>query len=150
MVRKGCQVTTFYKVPRGGYDILRVQLEAAGLPTVDIDLPDLVFFGLSDGCGPIGYVGLEGEGPDRLLRSMVMMQARRENGHGRKIMRHVEEVCLGAVERLHLLTTSAAPFFRSIGFLDTDRSAAPPTIAATGQFTSICPGSAAYLVKDIA
>ena len=141
-------MTTFYEVPRGGYDVLRVQLKAAGLPTADIDRPDLAFYGLADDRGPIGYVGLEGEGPDRLLRSMVVMQAKRDQGHGRELVRHVEEVCSGAIECLHLLTTSAAPFFRAIGFVDADRSAAPPAIAATGQFTSIFPGSAAYLIKD--
>ena len=143
-------MTRFYEVPRGGYDILRVQLEAVGLPTADIDRPDLTFFGLSDERGPIGYVGLEGEGPDRLLRSMVVMQARRGQGHGRELLRHVEEKCLGAVECLHLLTTGAAPFFRGVGFSDADRSAAPSAIAATGQFKSICPASAAYLIKDVA
>ncbi|WP_294216281.1 GNAT family N-acetyltransferase [uncultured Sphingomonas sp.] len=143
-------MTTFYEVPRGGYDVLRIQLQAAGLPTADIDRPDVAFLGLSDERGPMGYVGLEGEGPDRLLRSMVVVQARRGQGHGRDLVRHVEEVCSGAVERLHLLTTGAARFFRAIGFVDADRSAAPRAIATTGQFTSICPGSAAYLVKDIA
>lgn len=143
-------MTRFYEVPRSGYDILRLQLEAAGLPTADIDRPDVVFFGLSDERGAIGYVELEGEGPDRLLRSMAVMQTRRGQGQGRELVRHVEEACSGATERLHLLTTGAAPFFRGIGFVDADRSAAPHAIAATGQFTSICPGSAAYLVKDIA
>ncbi|WP_294195469.1 GNAT family N-acetyltransferase [uncultured Sphingomonas sp.] len=141
---------TFTDIPRGGYDVMRLQLEVAGLPTDDLDGPDRLFFRLSDGQGPVGYIGLEGNGPDRLLRSLVVMRRHRGHGYGRELVRRLERVCDGAVNRLHLLTIGAAPFFRGLGFVDADRSAAPPAIAATGQFTSICPGSAAYLIKDIA
>lgn len=141
---------TFTDIPRGGYDVMRLQLEVAGLPTDDLDGPDRLFFRLSDEHGPVGYIGLEGNGPDRLLRSLVVMRRHRGHGHGRELVRRLERVCDGAVNRLHLLTIGAAPFFRGLGFVDADRSAAPLAIAATGQFTSICPGSAAYLIKDIA
>ncbi|WP_093007702.1 arsenic resistance N-acetyltransferase ArsN2 [Sphingomonas palmae] len=141
---------TFTDVPRGEYDVMRLQLEMAGLPTDDLDGPDRLFFRLSDGHGPVGYIGLEGNGPDRLLRSLVVMRRHRGHGHGRELVRRLGRVCDGAVKRLHLLTTGAAPFFRSLGFVDAERGTAPQAIAYTSQFTSLCPSSAIYLVKDIA
>ena len=140
----------FTDVPRGGRDVLRLQLEVAGLPTDDLDDPGRLFFRLSDRDGPIGYVGLEGEGPDRLLRSLVVMRSSRGQGHGRDLVRRLEQRCGDAVERLHLLTTGAGPFFRSLGYIDGDRGKAPPAIGSTAQFASLCPATATYLVKDLA
>lgn len=142
--------TVLTDVPRFGRDVLRLQLEIAGLPTDDLDQPGRLFFGLSDGDGPIGYVGMEGEGPDRLLRSLVVARNRRGQGHGQDLVLRLEQLCDGAVSRLHLLTTDAAPFFRSLGYVDADRNEAPSAIASTTQFTSLCPASATYLVKDLA
>lgn len=140
---------TFYEVPREAYDNLRAALNQAGLPTTDLDEPDRLFFGLSDERGLIGYVGLEGDGPDRLLRSLVILPSRRDLGHGRELVARLERCVAGAVERLHLLTTTAAPFFRANGYADADRAAAPPSIAASREFTALCPASAAYLVKAL-
>lgn len=51
------------------------------------------------------------------------------------------------VERLHLLTASAARFFVAQGYQPRDRSLAPMSISETAQFRSLCPASAAYLSK---
>jgi len=55
---------------------------------------------------------------------------------------------LGA-ERLHLLTDTAAPFFRVNGYAEADRAAAPPAVAASREFTALCPASATFLVKAL-
>lgn len=138
----------FYELPRGGYGVLRTSLEQARLPTVDLEEPDRTFFGLSDDKGPIGYIGVEGTGPERLLRSLVVLPSRRGERHGARLVRHVETMFAGEA-RLHLLTTAAAEFFRSLGFVDADRAQAPAVVATTGQFASLCPASATYLVKDL-
>ncbi|WP_252865560.1 hypothetical protein [Brevundimonas diminuta] len=52
-------------------------------------------------------------------------------------------------ERLHLLTTTAEPFFARRGFAAADRAAAPAAIRRTREFADICPASAAYLTKDL-
>lgn len=98
----------------------------------------------------VGYGGLEGEGDDRLLRSIVILNDRRGLGWGRTLVASLEGQArdLGA-RRLHLLTTTAAPFFRSLGYVDADRDAAPPTVASSLEFTSLCPASATYLVKAL-
>jgi N-acetylglutamate synthase-like GNAT family acetyltransferase len=139
---------TFFEVPRGGYDVLRIALEQARLPTDDLDGPDRCFFGLSDQDGPIGYIGVEGSGEDRLLRSLVVLPSRRGHGHGVRLVRDVESMLAGHV-RLHLLTNTATDFFRALGFAEAARAEAPDNIASTQQFSSLCPASAAYLVKDL-
>lgn len=139
----------FFEVPCGAYDILRVALDQARLPTSDIEESDRLFFGLSDDRGLIGYIGLEGDGPDRLLRSLVILPHRRGLGFGGKLVSHLERCAAGEVERLHLLTTTAAPFFRANGYADADRSAAPAPIASSREFTALCPASATYLVKAL-
>jgi len=138
---------TFYEVPLGAYDILSLALQEAGLPTSDLTEPNRRFFGLSDEHGLIGYVGVEGGGPDRLLRSLVVLPSRRGLGHGMQLVKHLEQCVAGEVHRLHLLTTTAAPFFRAHGFADADRTQAPTAIATSREFTELCPASAAYLVK---
>ena len=96
-------------------------------------------------------VGFRGGGrPDRLLRSIVVLPDRRGHGLGQALVATLEQQARHLrVQRLHLLTTTAAPFFRTLGYADTDRGAAPPAIAASREFAALCPASAAYLVKAL-
>lgn len=50
---------------------------------------------------------------------------------------------------LYLLTTTAAGFFERLGYRQTDRAAAPREIAATRQFSGLCPASSAFMVKSL-
>lgn len=129
---------------------LHAALDAAGLPSGDLFLPGRRFFRLGLEGEAACYGGLEGDGPEMLLRSVVVPPSARGHGAGRAIVRALEAEAarLGAV-RLHLLTMTAAAFFQGLGYCSAERTAAPPTIAATAQFTSLCPNSAAYLVKHI-
>ncbi len=124
-------------------------LNTASLPSADLAEPDRVFFRF-DANSLVGYGGLEGEGADRLLRSILVLPDRRGAGIGHTLVATLEQEArtLG-VQRLHLLTTSAAVFFHSLGYTAADRHAAPPAIAATREFTSLCPASATYLVKAL-
>ena len=140
----------FTAVPRGHYDVLRLALDAAQLPTDDLMDEDLAFFMLADEVGAIGFVGLQGVGTDRLLRSLVVLPSRTGEGNGGLLMAHIETLAgQGEVERLHLLTVSAAAFFRARGYRETDRADAPAEILATAQFRALCPSSATYLVKAL-
>lgn len=142
---------TFSPLPHGLYDVLRLALDAARLPTDDLDLPGRSFFDLSDDQGPIGFIGLEGDGADRLLRSLVVLPSRKRQGHGGLLVAHAEAAARrDGVERLHPLTTTVADFFRARGYREADRTDAPDAIRAAAQFTSLCPGSATYLVKEMA
>lgn len=141
----------FSPVSDGGFGLLRPTLEAARLPVDDLDQRGRVFFEMFDEAGPIGFIGLEGDGADRLLRSLVVLPGRKRQGHGALLVAHGEASAgRDGVRRLHLLTATAADFFRAYGYRPADRADAPAAIAATAQFTSLCPGSAAYLIKDLA
>lgn len=130
--------------------VLRLALDAAGLPTNDLNEPGRHFFKLFDADGPIGFIGIEGDGLDRLLRSLVVLPSHKRLGHGGLLVAHAEAVALrDGVERLHLLSTTVADFFRARGYRDADRSVAPEAIRSTAQFSSLCRASAAYLVKEI-
>ena len=122
-------------------------LNTASLPSADLAEPDRVFFRF-DADSLVGYGGLEGEGADRLLRSILVVPDRRGAGIGHTLVAALEQKARGlGVQRLHLLTTSAAVFFHSLGYTAANRHAAPPAIAASREFTSLCPASATYLVK---
>lgn len=141
---------TFAIRPPGTYDVLRLALSAANLPHHDIDLVGRTFFELSDDQGPIGFIGLEGVGADRLLRSLVVLPSRKRQGHGGLLVAHIEVAARrDGVERLHLLTVTVANFFRVRGYRDAERADAPGPIRATAQFSLLCPDSATYLVKDL-
>lgn len=141
----------FSLLDRSSYGTLYPALNAAGLPTGDLDEPERRFFELADGDSPIGFVGLEGDGPDLLLRSLIVFPGRKRQGNGGLLVAHAEAVARrDGARRLHLLTTTAGDFFRARGYRDEDRAAAPMTIIISAQFAALCPGSASYLVKDLA
>ena len=130
-------------------DGLAAALTAVGLPIADLNDPGRMFFRFNDHA-LAGFDGIEGTGPDRLLRSIVEEPGRRNIGLGRAILGLLEAQAraLGVV-RLHLLTTTAAPFFAANGYNAADRTTAPASIAASAEFASLCPASAAYLVKSL-
>ena len=121
-------------------------LRGEGLP----DPGDGRYFIAHEPGGLAGYVGLEGEGRDLLLRSLVVLADLQAQGVGSRILSAAEAVAsdLGA-DRLHLLTTTAEAFFTRRGFVAADRAAAPAAIRRTREFADVCPASAAYLTKDL-
>ena len=108
------------------------------------------YFRADDDSALAGYVGLEGEGRDLLLRSLVVSAHRKAQGLGSRILTAAEAVAsdMGG-ERLHLLTTTAERFFTGRGFVAADRESAPPAIRQTREFADLCPASAVYLTKDL-
>ena len=129
---------------------LRDALAGAGLPVADLAEPNRAFFRFDDEAGLVGFGGLEGDGPDRLLRSLLLVADRRGDGLGRALLSLLEGRAreLG-VARLHLLTSTAAPFFAANGYVAADRARALAAIAASREFTALCPASATYLVKAL-
>ena len=109
-------------------------LDAADLPSADIADPGRLIIRI-EADSLVGFGGLEGEGSDRLLRSIVVVPDRRRHGLGRVLVAALERQAhdLG-VERLHLLTTTAAPFFRALGYADI---IAPPTFATVVAMESV-------------
>lgn len=128
---------------------LRAALADAGLPDSDIGEPGRRFWRCCTEAGAVvGYAGLEAQGVDGLLRSVVIDPRHRGHGHGRELFALMVEVARAqGVQRLWLLTIDAAPFFTKLGFAKVDRTAVPPAIATAREYTTLCPASAACLMK---
>ena len=122
-------------------------LAEAGLPTDDTGAPGCDFFGFRDQRGDlVGYAGLAIHASNALLRSLVTPPEFRGRGYGRAITDRMMALALRrGVRQLYLLTTAAAPFFEQLGFQAIDRAEAPPTIAATAEFATLCPATATLM-----
>jgi len=130
---------------------LAAALAAAKLPSDDISEGGRRFWRAIDETGAvIGYGGFEGSGADLLLRSVVVLPARRGSGLGRDLIDALLREAQGTgAKRVWLLTTSAADFFDRLGFERKDRADAPAVVTQSRQFTGLCPASATVLVKSV-
>ena len=133
-----------------GLEELTQALDRAGLPSDDVFLPVRRFFRAVDAGGPVGFGGLEGAGPDLLLRSVVVRADSRRRGHGAALVRALEgraaasgaSVCTCSRRR----PRASSP---RLGYAPAIWETAPAAIAATAQFASLCSASAGYLVKTL-
>ncbi len=132
-------------------DEMAAMLAEARLPVADLALPGRRFYRFANTVDEmVGFGGIEGQGPDRLIRSVVVRRDRRGKRHGKAVAQMLErQAGADGAQRLHLLTTDAAPFFQSLGYEQRDRAEAPAAIAATGQFRTLCSAGAAYLTKTV-
>jgi amino-acid N-acetyltransferase len=130
---------------------LRAFLAAAGLPAEDVD-PARQEFLLAFRSGElVGCAAVEVRRADALLRSVAVAPAARGQGIGEKLVSRVlEHARAFGVETAWLLTTTAEPWFARRGFVVSDRRAAPPAIAATSEFKTVCPASARCMVRPLA
>ena len=120
------------------------------LPTADLRTSPARFYVGYDGDERVGTGGLERYGTDGLLRSVVVEPSARGNGYGTAICEALERRARAeGVERLYLLTTTAAEFFAERGYEDVERSDAPAAIRETSEFDDLCPASAACLRKRL-
>lgn len=135
---------TLIEVP-GQDEGFRVALHAAGLPTDDIEDEGRTFFrAVSDAGHTIGYAGIERCAGDALLRSVVVLPEHRSHGLGRAIVQETLQR-IGLSGDVFLATTSAAPFFSTLGFTEVPRTIVPAAVLATRQLSSICPSSATMM-----
>jgi arsenate reductase len=130
---------------------LAALLSASKLPTADLALPGRQFYRFATTLGEMVAVGgLEGRGADRLLRSLAVLPSARGKGFGKAVAATLERLAgYDGAKRLHVLTTTAAPFFERLGYAAADRSTAPPEISGSAEFAGLCPASADYLIKDV-
>jgi amino-acid N-acetyltransferase len=135
----------------GERDVLSAALAKSGLPVDDLDAPGHLFwrFETKDDI-PAGFGGLEIHGDDALLRSVVTLPPVREGGIGSAIVATLEiEAQRRGARAIWLLTTSAAGFFRRLGYAACDRAVVPAAIRGTREFSALCPASADVLMKRI-
>ncbi len=125
-------------------------LEAANLPTEDLSAAKGAFFAFEDEGRPVGFGGFELYGSDILLRSIVVLPEERGKGYGRAVTEAVLDRAQSVGARnAYLLTTTAETFFEQKGFARIERTAAPASILATKQATTIC-STAALFARPLA
>ena len=121
------------------------------LPTTDIVLDIVHIYMFYSGKSLVGISGLENFKSTGLLRSVAVVDKFKKQGYGRKIcvltMKKAAEM---GVKELYLLTLTAEPFFKSLGFEPIERSAAPKMIKSTSEFKTLCPESAVCMKKKLA
>tara|TARA_R110002020_G_scaffold178185_1_gene371008 strand:- start:73 stop:498 length:426 start_codon:yes stop_codon:yes gene_type:complete len=124
-------------------------LLAADLPIDDLEDSGRWFFRVESDGRTIGFGGFELYGEDGLLRSVVVSAVDRGQGHGRLVVETMlREIEHAGGRRVYLLTTSATAFFLHLGFTRIARAAAPPSILATRQASTIC-ASAELMTRAI-
>ena len=125
-------------------------LSEAKLPTVDLAGAGKRYFRLVEGGQCRGYGGFALCGPHALLRSIVIEGRERGHGYGRTLVNGlVAEAQKLGLRDVYLLTETAAPFFAALGFVPCARESVPPEIAASEQFTELCPASAKLMRREI-
>jgi N-acetylglutamate synthase-like GNAT family acetyltransferase len=127
-------------------DEVAALLVAADLPVTGLDdaFPDgYVVVRGTDGIE--GVAGLERHGSLGLLRSVAVKAGARHRGLGQVLVAD-RLVAANDLDAVYLLTTTAADYFRRMGFVDQLRAAAPEAIRSAPEFASICPSSATLMV----
>jgi amino-acid N-acetyltransferase len=142
------QITTFQSHDEAALELL---LESAALSAEDITPEMLEHFLVARGeHGIVGAAGVEVLGEAGLLRSVAVDEAHRGTGLGKQLVAAMEAHAREeGVRELFLLTTTAEAFFASLGYRKLDREEAPAHIAATSQFSSLCPSSSSFMTKSL-
>ena len=91
----------------------------------------------------VGAEGIEVYGRWGLLRSAVVAPGHRGTGLGLRLTGdRIAWARAQQLEALYLLTTTAAPFFARLGFVEVPRTTAPAAVQASREFATACPASA--------
>lgn len=124
-------------------------LEHNDLPS-DVRTAPARFYVARDGDRRVGAGGIERHGDAALLRSVVVERSARGEGVGTALCDALEARAAGAgVERLYLLTTTAAGFFADRGYERVERAAVPDSIRGTAEFAALCPDTATVMTKPL-
>ena len=136
---------------RTEFDAIAGLLTSAELPVEDLDVAMLeAFVVATEGGELLGVAGLEVYGSNALLRSPAVDTEHRSRGLGARLVDAIEtEARSRGVTAVYLLTTTAARFFERLGYTAHDRATVPPSIAATAEFSSLCPDTAHCLWRDL-
>jgi amino-acid N-acetyltransferase len=99
----------------------------------------------------VGCAAVEPYGTAGLLRSVCVTESHRSSGLGRSLVAAVEGLAAGrGISELFLLTETASGWFPRLGYGPAARADAPDNMAASPEFVSACPVSAAVLRKRLA
>lgn len=127
---------------------IRALLVEGALPVDDLDEADVRFIVAERDGAVIGAIGLQPFDRVGLLRSLVVRAQARGEGVGAALVQALEaHASERGLERLVLLTLTAAPFFAARGYAVIARDDAPAVVQASAEFRSLCPASATCMSK---
>lgn len=139
-----------------GVEWIHTLLESADLPTADLRLdptPDSegpALYVVRADAGRVGCIGVERYGDAGLLRSAAIQERHRGEGYGRGAVRALETAARDAgIERLYLLTTTAAAFFADLGYERVEREAVPEAVRGSAEFSDLCPETAVAMSRAL-
>ncbi len=137
---------TFRAAAADDWGAIEALLTEARLP-LDGAQAHLASFVIGEADGAVVCAGaLEHYGAVALLRSVVVSADRRGSGVGGLLY---DELIAGArargIDKLFLLTTTAAPYFARRGFAQAARDAVPTALQASREFQGACPASATLM-----
>jgi amino-acid N-acetyltransferase len=124
----------------------------AALPDDDLNESAWRHFVVAEGThGSVdGVVGLEPVGAIAILRSLAVDPSYRSSGLGSALVACAEANAHSSqLREIYLLTTTAEAFFTKRGYQRVDRDSAPPSIRSHSQFQTLCPASAALMMKSL-
>lgn len=126
-------------------------LQMSGLPVDGLDKHLHTALVAKSGDEIVGSAALEMYGGSALRRSVAVTEARRGTGMGRQIM----EAAIGVaqqhkLQRVYLLTETAADWFPRFGFAPIARSAVDLAVQQSVEFTSACPTSVQVMLLEFA
>ena len=125
-------------------------LAFCNLPVADISTSNAKFWAVRQDHELRGCIGLETNDGVGLLRSLAVATESRGQGLGAALVGVVEDAAReGGVSELYLITNTAQLYFESFGFVPVVRAKAPPIIATSRQFTSLCPSTSSVMRKLI-
>jgi amino-acid N-acetyltransferase len=126
-------------------------LQGAGLPTADLtSAHGLKVWVLEARESLLGVIALECFGTNALLRSLAVAPEYRKRGFGHELVARLEQDAQAdGIELLVLLTETAEPFFRSLGYHVIDRRYVSAELKQSAEFRSLCPASAVCMSKAI-
>lgn len=129
-------------------EAVRRLLSANELPEEDIDRHIERFLLAWQEGALIAAAGLELCGDDGLLRSVCVDRRYQNRGIATAMCEQLGAFARNsALGQLYLLTTSAQSFFERRGFSTCARDSVPPEIAATLEFSALCPSTAVCMVQ---
>jgi len=135
---------------RDDLEAIRSLLTQAELPEEGVAEHLASFLVAERGAALLGVAGLEIYADVALIRSVAVASEYRRQGLGEQLCQALLERATELdVDRCYLLTETAERFFAARGFRRVERSAAPPAIQNTGEFTHLCPESAALMTRKL-
>src|SRR5688500_7628795 len=129
----------------------RSLLQRAGLPVSGVDEQFGSGYAVAESDGAVvGVIGIERHGNYGLLRSAAIEPEWRGQGIGEALTRNrLAWATAVGIDEVYLLTETASDWFPRFGFVRVDRAAVPPEVAASSEFSELCPASAVSMRLDL-